>query len=334
MTVALATPAEPAAGALPGAAELRERAAREGIDAATAWLYERVVESPRHGPFIRRIAELCARPVPTPWSREAVLAIVPGASYRENPESGADGRLVREEAERLGCPTDLIPIATTGTVRENARTLCDWLARHRERPVILASLSKGGPDVKLALAEPDAARAFGHVAAWISLCGILDGTPLADWLLSWSPLPVLLRLFYRLRGQSPAFLRDLQYFPGGPGGPGGLADVPLRLPEHLRLVSVVGFPLREHLTRRASRRCHRRLAPLGPNDGGLLLADVCALPGLLYPVWGADHYLQPKSDVRALVRAILQYLDETLAGPVDETLAGPVDETLDRPGRV
>ena len=105
---------------------------------------------------------------------------------------------MREQAERMGCATDLVPISTTGTVRRNARTLCDWLAVQPDRPVILVSLSKGGPDVKVALAEPDAEPAFRNVVAWISLCGILDGTRMADWLLSWSPGAVLVRLYYRL----------------------------------------------------------------------------------------------------------------------------------------
>ena len=274
------------------------------IDAATEQLYRSVVESPLHGPFIRRVDELCDETDPPAWNRDAVLAIVPGASYEENPRSGADGRLVREQAERIGCPTDLVPLSTTGSLRQNARILCDWLAARPERPVILASLSKGGPDVKTALAGPDAERAFRNVAAWVNLCGLLDGTPMADWLLSRSPGAVLLRLYHRLRGQSTEFLRELRYRPGSP----------LRLPAHIRLISIVGFPLREHLTNRAARRCHARLAPLGPNDGGLILADVCALPGLVYPIWGADHYLQPKRDVRVLVRAILRYLGETLDG--------------------
>jgi hypothetical protein len=277
----------------------------EGIDAATERLYRSLIESPLHGPFIRRVDELCEEPAPA-WNRDAVLVIVPGASYRENPRSGADGRLVREQAERLGCPTDLVPVATTGTLRQNARILCDWLAAQPERPVILATLSKGGPDVKMALAEPDAERAFRNVVGWINLCGILNGTPMADWLLSWSPGAVLVRLYARLRGGSAAFLRDLRY------GPGGLKDFELRLPAHIQLISIVGFPLREHLSRRVARRCHRRLEPHGPNDGGLILADVCALPGLVYPIWGADHYLQPKRDVNVLVRAILRYLGETL----------------------
>ncbi len=282
----------------------------EGIDAATERLYRSILESPLHGPFIRRVDELCEEPAPAAdskvWRRDAVLAIVPGASYKENPSSGADGRLVREQAERLGCPTELVPLTTTGTVRQNARILCDWLAAQPERPVILASLSKGGADVKVALAEPGAERAFRNVVAWINLCGPLDGSPMADWMLSWNPVAMLVRLYYRLRGQSSGFLRDLRYRSGGP------LDSPLCLAAHIRLISIVGFPLREHLTRRISRRSHTRLAAFGPNDGGLMLADICALPGLLYPIWGADHYLQPQRDVRTLVRAILQYLSETL----------------------
>jgi hypothetical protein len=293
-----------------------EVTARDGIDAATARLYESVRESPLHGPFIRRVDELCEEPGIRAWNHGAVVVIVPGASYQENPASGADGRVVREQAERMGCVTELVPISTTGTLRRNARTLCDWLAARPDRPVILVSLSKGGPDVKVALAEPDAEHAFRNVVAWISLCGILKGTPIADRLLSWSPGAVLVRLYYwlhcGLHGKSTAFLRDLRYCTGGTGGP---LDRPLRLPTHIRLISVAGFPLREHLTRRVSRRCHDHLTPFGPNDGALILADVCALPGLVYPLWGADHYLQPnKRDVGVLVRAILWYLIETLDG--------------------
>jgi hypothetical protein len=293
--------------ALPSAGELRDCAVREGIDAATIRLYRSLLESPFHGPFIRRIEETCKRPAANAWRSDAILVIVPGAFYRENPRSGADGHVLREQAEALGCPTDLVPLASAGSLKENARILCEWLAKQPPRPMILASLSKGGADVKMALAEPDAGRAFENVAAWISLCGILDGTPMAEWLLSpWNPGAVLSRLYYRLRGQPTSFLPDLRH------GSGQTLDFPLRLPEHVRLISVVGFPLREHLNRGISRRCHRRLTPLGPNDGGLVLADVCALPGLVFPIWGADHYLQPKSGVNELVAAILQDLDESL----------------------
>jgi hypothetical protein len=191
-------------------------------------------------------------------------------------------------------------------LKQNARIICDWLLEHQEQPVILASLSKGGADVKMALAELDGADAFKNVAAWVNLCGILNGTPMAEWLLSRNPAALLNRLYYALRGQGLGFLRDLGYGPGRP------LDFELQLPQHVRMITIAGFPLREHLTTALARRCHRRLTHLGPNDGSLILSDVCALPGLLYPIWGADHYLRPQTDVNKLVLAVLQYLDEGL----------------------
>jgi hypothetical protein len=294
---------------LPTAGTIQEIATREGIDAATTQLYQSVLESPQHGPFIHRVDEISRRAEPRKWQAEAPLIIVPGAFYRENPRSGADGRLLRVQAERLGCPTGIIPIASRGTLKQNARIICDWLLEHHEQPVILASLSKGGADVKMALAEPDALSAFKNVAAWVNLCGILNGTQMAEWLLSRNPAALLNRLYYTLRGQGLGFLRDLGYGPGQP------LDCDLQLPEHVRMVTIAGFPLREHLSSALARRCHRRLTHLGPNDGSLILSDVCVLPGLIYPIWGADHYLRPQTpqtDVHQLVLAVLQYLDEEL----------------------
>jgi hypothetical protein len=303
------TPALLEGWVLPTARNIQEIATREGIDAATTQLYQSVLASPHHGPFIHRVDEICRRAAPKMWQAEAPVIIVPGAFYRENPRSGADGRILREQAERLGCPTGIIPIASRGSLKQNARIICDWLLEHQEQPVILASLSKGGADVKMALAELDAADAFKNVAAWVNLCGILNGTPMAEWLLSRNPAALLNRLYYILRGQGLGFLRDLGYGPGRP------LDFELQLPQHVRMITIAGFPLREHLTTALARRCHRRLTHLGPNDGSLILSDVCALPGLLYSIWGADHYLRPQTDVNKLVLAVLQYLDEELHWP-------------------
>ena len=53
------------------------------------------------------------------------------------------------------------------------------------------------------------------------------------------------------------------------------------------------------------------MSPLGPSDGTILLEDVFALPGRVYPVWGADHYLQPAGrDMSKLVANILSYLGD------------------------
>jgi len=116
------------------------------------------------------------------------------------------------------------------------------------------------------------------------------------------------RLYYTLRGQGLGFLRDLGYGSGWP------LDCDLQLPQHIRMVTIAGFPLREHLS--SAPRAPpviRRLTHLGPNDGSLILSDVCALPGLLYPHLGSRPLLaaqdrcQPDSFL-----SVLQYLDEEL----------------------
>lgn len=88
----------------------------------------------------------------------------------------------------------------------------------------------------------------------------------------------------------------------------GPLSTALELPVSMRLINLVGFPLRRHLTNRFMRQCHRFVSRQGPTDGGVLLADVCHSPGVIYPVWGADHYLRPESRARQIIGAVLEYL--------------------------
>jgi hypothetical protein len=53
------------------------------------------------------------------------------------------------------------------------------------------------------------------------------------------------------------------------------------------------------------RRRHQKLAYLGPNDGSTLLRDAIVETGLIYPVWGADHYFQIPEASQILYRLFL-----------------------------
>ncbi len=234
------------------------------------------------------------------------FVIVPGAFYVENPETGADGRDFRMIAARFGCRTDLIPTSSVGTVAENGRVICDWLKRQSEEKIILTSLSKGGADLKMALAEPDASRAFRNVVAWINIGGILHGTPVVNWLRARTMFTLFLRFRFWLQGHDSRIFYDLDR------GPGCALDFPMQLPEHLKVIHILGFPLVRHLSNRRSRLWHRRLAALGPNDGFLMLSDMCTLRGQLFPVWGTDHHFKPLLDLQSLVTALLRYLGEEL----------------------
>jgi hypothetical protein len=276
-----------------------------GVDFATALLYNRLSREERNRSFVTRIDRLqTAKPraVPDYARRRVSLAIVPAAFYKEKPHSGADGRVIRAAAARLGLSSEVVPVQSTGTPEQNSAILVDWLMQHAGRKIILISLCKGGADVKFALSKPGAQKYFEGVPAWISVCGTLNGSPVAEWLLRTRIRTIAAWMVLRSGGHDLAFLREVVPSPGSP------LSAPLALPPGTRLITIVGFPLRRHLSNGFMRRCHTVLSDQGPNDGGILLADVCRLPGVVYPVWGADHYLRPDERAERIIAAVLSDL--------------------------
>jgi hypothetical protein len=285
------------------AASLRELARQRGLDFATAALYQSLRQSPRHGPLIARLEDA----TPPTSALDTDIVIVPGAFYKEKPETGADGRIITDAGRRFGFTTLTVPLHSFGTVAENAAILADWL-RRRTMPMILVSHSKGTTEIRHLLAHPDAAALFAKVKAWIDLSGLFLGSPLIGWLrrhrINWW----LVRLLFWWKGFAFSGLNDIDK-EACPPWPGALDAAP-----HLEVIHVVGFPLQRHLTTPLARRGYHRLSSLGPNDGTILLEDVFALPGRVYPVWGADHYLCPAGrDMSQLVANILSYLASPLA---------------------
>src|SRR4029077_621822 len=118
--------------------------------------------------------------------------------------------------------------------------------------------------------------------------GPLDGTRVADWILAGRLRTWFFRLKFRWQKRDFDFITELSRGPGGP------LHFTLRLPERMKLLSLVGFPLRRHINTRFSGVCHRYLAGYGPNDGTTLLSDLSEWPGEIYPVWSADHYFRPE----------------------------------------
>jgi hypothetical protein len=280
---------------------------REGIDVATAVLYDRVFKCPPNCDGIAKLTQLREQNSKPGPPLDATFAIAPGAFHREFPHTGADGRLLRDVAEKLGYRTALIPVSSTATLTEAAQSIHAWLNQQMNEKIVLASVSKGGADVKVALQLPGASDRFSNVVAWINVGGMLDGSPMVNWLLHRKLRTAFFRALFWWRGYNFRVISDLRY-----GSQTLLADA-LNLPPHIRLINVIGFPLTNHMSNHLSRKFRKRIAHLGPNDGGVMLADACRWPGLLYPVWGADHYMRPSWELRSLVRALLEFLRIELA---------------------
>ena len=284
---------------------MRQLTEKHGVDFATAVLYQRFLSSPRHAPFIHRIESLMSTPSEEMPVLPGKVFLLPGALYKERPGLGSEGRVIREALDELGIGSGLVPLDSRGSVQHNAGLLSDWLDQQLEEKMVLISISKGGPDLKLALSRPDAATRFRNVVAWVNLSGPLDGSPVANWipdsrLRSWA-----VRLQYRIQRRDFGFITDLCHGPDSPLHP------PLMLPAHMKLISLLGFPLRSHLTTPLSRFCHGIIAKSGPTDSTILLSDAITWPGDIFPVWGADHYFHPPERSKALITAIVRSLVQT-----------------------
>lgn len=275
---------------------LAEIARQHGLDFATALLYDRVLRHPEHDAFFR----LTTEKQESAATRAALVGIVPGAFFREHQNTGADGARVATIVESLNCRRECVPVQSFGSRAANAALIADWLQQHAHERVVLVSLSKGTADVKAALALPNAPDLFRNVVCWVSLSGLSQGTPLVAWLRPQRLRKLGVQLWLWWHGYRYSTVEELRHETDGP-----LAKWPA-LPPHLRVIHVVGFPLRRHLAHPWASRAYERLAALGPNDGGgFLLADVTELPGVVFPVWGADHYLEPAWDVAPMFRRLL-----------------------------
>jgi hypothetical protein len=280
-----------------GPENLSELARACGLDFATAVIYDRVLRDSLHKTFFDKVNSS----EPLALDPSVMVAVVPGAFYQEERRTGADGARVMEIAGETGCATARIPVCSFGSLDENARIILDWLAANRERRVVLVTLSKGSADLKYALSLPGAAELFRNVNAWISISGMCQGTPLAGWLRRQRLLRLGVRFVLWWRGQRYSSIEELRHEADGP-----LARWP-ELPSHMKVIHMVGFPLRRHLAHPFALRGYERIASHGPNDGcGFLLGEVVNLPGVVYPIWGADHYLQAIWDVGPLQRILLE----------------------------
>lgn len=274
-------------------AVLAQLTREHGVDFATALWYDRVRNAEPHQAFIQAVEALDADAALPPTSARLLLA--PAAFWREYPQFGADGAAVLAVARGLGMDAEMIRTPSTGSVSENARVIREALEREEDGSVVLVSLSKGGADVRVAL-EQDPALAR-KVRAWINVCGILHGSPLVDEMLDgawWRRLAV--RAFLARWRAGFGLIRELRHAPL----PRATA------PAGVFVINVVACPLSIHTAGAITRR-HRQLAALGPNDGSTLLTDAIVDGGVVYPVWGADHYFRTP-DAPVLIRRILLHL--------------------------
>ncbi|MBX2801515.1 MAG: hypothetical protein KTR31_27810 [Myxococcales bacterium] len=111
------------------------------------------------------LASVAAAAGPQP----AAALVVPG--FPGQGEAFAD---VVEALEGRGQRVVVAPTDRMDPVEANAEVVVAELAALSGTELVIVSLGRGSPEVELALAE---AGDTGHVAGWINIAGLLEGTP-------------------------------------------------------------------------------------------------------------------------------------------------------------
>lgn len=163
------------------------------------------------------------------------------------------------------------------------------------------SASKSGAEVALALGHELSDRESRSVRVWLSIGGVVRGSPVADRVLEpdlcWFAEMKLRREGFDLEG-----LRSMQT------GIRRAAFDNLALPSHVLVVAYVAAPLSGHVTRRG-RFGYARMRKQGPSDGLMLLADELLPGGIALVEPGVDHFFERSDqDLRtvAMLRVLLQ----------------------------
>jgi hypothetical protein len=284
---------------------LRRLSRSTSPDVATLYFAARLYDIPAHRrlqdehlAWLERLTGRGGYPSAPEGFRSYLLVFAPGYGWRMDPTTGADFARQRYLLERQGFRTHLIESDELGSVEANAALIAEaleQLAGHHERMIVI-STSKAGPEVALALGELLPEAPLARVRAWVSIGGLLRGSPLADrwsrWPRSWAGW-----LIFKWQGLNPEVIGNLRTRKR--------TEVfeRLRFPEHLLMVHYIGTPLSGQVGPAALSR-YRVMRPLGPNDGLTLLADELAPGGAALTAVGLDHfYLHPAIDPKTLALA-------------------------------
>lgn len=235
--------------------------------------------------FVRRVGVEGARPdIPA----NLLVLMVPGWFYvAHGGETNADYRIQRRLLQRWGIAHRLVAIKENGAVEDNARIVASAIrAASNHHQILLVSASKSGAEVALALGRELKSTEAASVIGWVSMVGVIRGSPLADRILE-RDLCWFIKLKLGLEGFDLEGARSMQT------SRARRAFENLRFPAHVRVFAYMAIPLSGHITERGSFG-YGRMRELGPNDGLTLLADELiprAVP-LLAP--GVDHFLGSK----------------------------------------
>lgn len=239
-----------------------------------------------------------------------VVVFVPGLFYKTHPETKGDLREAEQLVQSMGVATDRVESGDADTVEANAQRIADFITQRKDdgRELILVSASKGGPEVLYALGRLVPKAAAQRVRAWVSIGGVLRGSPVADQYLT-GPRSWLAGVAAWWMGfpcdmvASLSTQRSLARF------------AELSMPEHVQVLHYVAVPLSGTITPEV-RDPYETMHSHGPSDGLTLLTDELLAGGKVITDIGLDHrYADPRIGAKTAALTLV-VLDLLAAAPL------------------
>lgn len=282
-------------------AELSRLAHSTSNDFAAVYFAERVTREQRElkERFLAYAATRSATRLDAP---SYVVVFVPGLFYKTHPETKGDLRDAEQLVRSMGVATDRVESGDADTVEGNARCIADFIARRNDgRQLILVSASKGGPEVLYALGKLLSKEHAQRVRAWVSIGGVLRGSPVADRYLK-GPRSWLAGVVAWWMG----FPREMVASLSTQRSLGRFAES--FIPKHVLILHYVAVPLSGTVTKEV-RDPYDVMQPHGPSDGLTVLTDELLDGGKIITDVGLDHrYADPRIGAKtaALTRIVLE----------------------------
>ncbi len=231
------------------------------------------------------------------------ILLVPGLDYKENGKlTGSDLKTQKDLFTQLGADVRLIEIPPLGTVEENSLIIAEEIKKQSDKKILLSGPSSAGPAIHLALATRLNDKESSHVAIWLNLGGVINGSPVLDWVSSGITYPAWQAVLWFKDWNSNTF-ESLR------------ADISrkraenLKVPEHIKIINYIGLSLSGNISKFAADK-YCIMHSEGPNDGLGLLPDMVVPNSQTIIATTSDHFFAEDPQIKeksiALLKTVMQ----------------------------
>lgn len=247
-----------------------------------------------------------------PGDSNYLVLFVPGWDYKENGhKTGADFAVPIKLITDLGVENHLAQINPVGSVEEDAEFLTKEIIHFGEKgkKIILVGASSAGPSIHLMLGKYLSEKETKNIKAWVNLGGILQGSPLLDYLQQWPEC-----WFFKAAVWYNGWSEEKVLTMSAEASRQRFHE--LTLPQNIFVVNYMGLSLSGQISKYSQDK-YPILREMGPNDGLTLLADIIAPRSQTIVALGSDHFFAEDPDINiktiALAQTIIHYLETSEA---------------------